>query len=269
MAAPVSRSRVSLLLAVVIGKMVVCPVAHAGAWTLPAGETQIITGATASNANATFGKSGGATPVLFHKLLFGSYVEHGILDSVTLIFAPEYVMATEEGPNQPLIHAQDFAAKVGVRVRLEQSFGVFSVEGSYKTAGGFDMSVTTGNDSGKEFELRLQYGTNFRLFRRDGYADLEVGERYITGARPSETAVDFTLGLKVTKKITLMAQSFNIVSDGSGTAPYRYYRSHKVEFGVLQRLWRGVYLESGGFASPLGQNSLVERGADASLWIRF
>lgn len=243
--------------------------AHAGAWTLPAGKTQVITGAIASNANATFGSSGHATPVLFRKLFVGSYVEHGILDDVTLIFAPEYVTATEQGPNQPLIHAHDFAAQAGVRVRLEKSFGVFSVEASYKSAGGFDMSVTTKNDSGKEFEGRLLYGTNFRLFHREGYLDLEVAERYIAGARPSETPIDLTLGFKITKSITLMAQSFNIIADGEGKPPYRYYRSHKIELGVLQHLWRGVYLQSGAFISPLGQNALVERGADASLWFKF
>ncbi|HEY4113985.1 MAG TPA: hypothetical protein VGM17_07975 [Rhizomicrobium sp.] len=243
--------------------------ACAGAWTLPAGDTQAITGAILSNANATFGSSGHATPVLFRKLLVGSYVEHGILDDVTLIFAPEYATATEEGPNQPLIHVHDFALKAGVRVRLEDSFGVFSAEASFKTAGGFDMSVTTRNDSGKEAELRLLYGTNFTVFHRGGYIDLEVAERYITGARPSETPIDLTVGLKITKSITLMAQSFNIIADGEGKPPYRYYRSHKLEFGVLQRLWNGVYLQSGGFISPFGQNALVEHGADASLWVQF
>jgi hypothetical protein len=246
-----------------------CATAHAGAWTLPAGNTQIITGAIVSNASAMFGSSGHATPVLFHKLFIGSYAEHGILDDVTLIFAPEYVTATEQEPNQPLIHAQDFAVQAGVRVRLEKSFGVFSAEASYKSAGGFDMSVTTGNDSGKEFELRLLYGTNFRLFRRDGYMDLEVAERYIAGARPSELPIDFTIGLKVTKSVTLMAQSFNVISEGSGRPPYTYYRSHKLELGVLQHLWRGIYLQSGGFISPFGENALVERGADASLWVDF
>ena len=68
---------------------------------------------------------------------------------------------------------------------------------------------------------------------------------------------------------TIMAQSFNIIASGNGKPPYRYYRSHKLELGTLQRLWKGVYLESGAYISPTGQNSLVERGAVASIWIDF
>jgi hypothetical protein len=248
---------------------VCCHAAWAGAWTLPAGNTQVISGVIYSSAVESFDDKGHAVPAIYSKLLFQSYGEHGLTDDLTLILEPEYAIATEGGPGRPTIHADDFAVKGGLRYLLTDSIGMASVQASYKTAGAFDMSVSANNDSGSEIELRLLYGVNFKLFGRDAYFDAEAAQRWISGARPDETPIDLTLGLHWSDKLTFMAQSFNIVAAGDGRPPYGYYRSHKVEFAVLQRLWNHVYLESGAYVSPLGQNSLVERGVDASLWVEF
>lgn len=243
--------------------------AWAGAWTLPAGDTQIISGAIYSTAAETFDDSGGATPTYFRKLLLQSYAEHGLMDDLTLVLAPEYAIATETTPKGTLVHASDFAVKGGLRYLLTDSIGIVSAQASYKTAGAFDMSVSANHDSGSEIEFRLLYGKNFTVFGREAYVDAEIAERWIAGARPNETPIDLTLGLHWSDKLTFMAQSFNIIAGGDSRLPYRYYRSHKVEFATLQRLWKGVYLESGAYFSPIGQNSLVERGVDASIWVYF
>ena len=243
--------------------------ALAGAWTLPAGDTQIISGVILSSADEMFDDSGHGTPTLFRKILVQSYAEHGLTDDLTLILEPEYAIATVGSPNEATTHANDFAIKAGARALLTNAFGVLSAEASYKSAGAFDMSVSAHHDSGQEIEFRLLYGTNFTFLHREGYFDAEIAERIIGGARPNETPIDLALGLKITKSVTIIGQSFNIISGGDAHPPFGYYRSHKLELGVLQRLWRSVYLESGAYISPTGQNSLVEHGAEASLWVRF
>ena len=243
--------------------------AMAGAWTLPEGDTQIISGVIYSTAAESFDDTGGTVPTYYRKILLQSYAEHGLTDDITLIVAPEYAIATEGAPGRPTVHASDFALKGGLRYLLEDMFGVLSVQASYKTAGAFDMSVSANNDSGSETELRLLYGLNFKLFGRDAYADAEVAQRWISGARPDEVPIDLTVGLHWSDSLTIMAQSFNIIASGNGKPPYRYYRSHKLELATLQRLWKGVYLESGAYISPTGQNSLVERGVDAAIWVEF
>jgi len=243
--------------------------ANAGAWTLPAGDTQIISGVILSNATESFDDFGRAIPIYYRKILLQSYAEHGLTDDLTLILSPEYAIASEEGPNQPLIHANDFAIQGGLRYRLIDTFGILSAQATYKSAGAFDMSVSVNHDSGSEIELRLLYGLNFKFFGRDAYFDAEVAQRWITGARPDETPIDLTVGLHWSEKLTIMAQSFNIIAAGNGDPPYRYYRSHKLELAMVQRLWKGVYLESGAYFSPTGQNALVERGTDASIWVYF
>ena len=64
----------------------------------------------------------------------------------------------------------------------------------------------------------------------------------------------------------VMAQNFNIISAGDASPPYSYYRSHKLEFSVVQRLSQHWSLQSGVFFSPAGQNALVERGVSIALW---
>lgn len=202
-----------------------CGPASGGAWTLPAGDTQIISGAIYSTATQTFNDSGGTAPTLFRKILLQSYAEHGITDDFTLVFAPEYAIATEGGPGRPTIHADDFAVAGGLRYLLTDAIGMLSVQTSYKTAGAFDMSVSANRDSGREIEARMLYGANFELFARDWYADAEIAQRWIAGARPDETPVDLTLGLHWSDKLTFMAQSFNIIAAGDARPPYTYYRS--------------------------------------------
>jgi hypothetical protein len=242
--------------------------ANAGAWTLPAGETQIITGVTYSTANAKF-ESSGAVPVLFHKILAQAYAEHGLTDRLTLVLVPEYATATEADPGRPVVHATNFSVEGGLRYRITDAIGILSVQASYQTSGGFDTPIAVVRKSGSEVEARLLYGLNFGVFRRTAYIDAEVAQRWITGARPDETAADFTLGLHWSEKFTVMAQSCNIISAGKGDPPYIYFRSHKLQLAFVQRLWKGVSVETGAYFSPAGENALAERGAIAALWVHF
>ncbi len=84
--------------------------------------------------------------------------------------------------------------------------------------------------------------------------------RWIAHPRPNETPIDLTAGLWLTKGTMLMAQSFNIVSAGDARPPYAFYRSHKIELSIVERLSRHWLLQSGVFFSPAGQNALVEKG---------
>jgi hypothetical protein len=96
-----------------------------------------------------------------------------------------------------------------------------------------------------------------------------VAQRWISGDRPGETAADLTLGFHWSEKFTVMAQSFNIISTGKGDPPYTYFRSHKLQLAFVQRLWKGVSLETGAYYSPAGENALAERGALAAVWVHF
>ncbi len=241
--------------------------AQGGAWTLRRGHWQVFTATTQSSAGLSFDRHGHAVlPTGFNKLLVQNCIEYGLTDYLTLFATPDYVMA-HVGPAAPTaqnVHNSSFEG--GARLLLDGRYGKLSLQGSYKTAGAFDLSVSANRASGRQIEMRLLYGTGFKLFGRDGFIDLQAGQRWIAAPRPNETPVDLTAGLWITPNWMVMAQSFNIVSAGDARPPYSYYRSHKLEVSLVQKLSRHWSLQVGAFTSPAGQNALVERGVQVSLW---
>ena len=244
--------------------------AHAGAWTQAEGTGQTFSTFTYSRASHSYDAHSNATiPIRYTKLLTQTYIEYGVRDWLTLTVDPEYAKAQSGPPGGPIEIANAFAIGAGARVRLLDNHGVFSLEGSYKSAGAFDTSVSVNQESARQFEIRALYGTNFDLFGKPAFADLELGQRFIAGARPSETPIDISVGLHITKQTMVLAQNFNVIAGGDSKPPYSYYRSHKVQLSIVQHLWRHLSLQVGGFVSPLGQNALKEQGLSIALWDSF
>ncbi len=241
--------------------------ACAGAWTQPEDKTQTFSTFTYSRASRSYDSHSNATiPIRYTKLLTQTYIEYGVRDWLTLAVDPEYAKAQSGPPGGPIGVANAFAIGAGARVRLLDDHGVFSVEGSYKSAGAFDTSVSVNQESARQFEIRALYGTNFDVFGKTAFADLELGQRFIAGARPGETPIDVSVGLHITQQTMILAQSFNVIAGGDSKPPYGYYRSHKIQLSVVQHLWEHLSIQIGGFVSPLGQNALKEQGLSIALW---
>ncbi|HEX2592456.1 MAG TPA: hypothetical protein VHL34_13220 [Rhizomicrobium sp.] len=243
--------------------------AFAGAWTLPEGGLQIIAGPTYATADAAFDNDGDlAIPVSYNKLLLKAYVQYGLWDRLTLFADPEFAIAHETPAIGKKSEAKDVAFGGGARFRLTDAIGTLSLEASGKTAGAFNLSVSSNGVSGSQGEVRLLYGSNFSLSDRDAFLDVQVGHRWVSGGRPNEVPIDVTLGWHYAPKWILMLQSFNIVS-GSARAPYSYYRSHKLEFSAVYNFSEKYGVQFGAYTSPAGQNALQERGVAVSLWINL
>lgn len=240
----------------------------AGAWTLTRGEAQTISNVTLSRANTSFTDSGlPNAPTNFSKLWSSICAEFGITDRLTGILQADY--ARDQTGSIATARDRAFAYGGGLRYRLFDRFGVLSVQASFMDAGPFDLSVSDDHSSGKEVEVRALYGTNFRIFKHEGFFDIEAGERWISGPRPSETPIDLTLGFHITAHNCLLIQSFNIIAGDDAKPPYRYYRIHKLALSTVWGPWHGISLQTGGFVSPRGQNSLVETGAFAAIWVHI
>jgi hypothetical protein len=238
------------------------------AWTLPEGDTQIISNVTWSHAAASFSDSGAPmTPLTFAKLWTSATAEYGLTNDLTLNLEGEFARAETATVSAPLSHAQDFAYGGGLRYRLMNGdFGVLSAQATFKSAGAFDLSVSANDVGGQQADFRLLYGTNFTLFGDDGFADIEAGERWLSGARPNETPVDLAAGLHLNEHNMVLLQNFNIIAGGDGRPPFGYYRIHKIALSWVTGPWHGLSLQTGAFMSPAGQNSLVETGAFAAIW---
>jgi hypothetical protein len=244
--------------------------AHAGAWTLDAGNGQVITATTISNASKSFDADSKAIDdVTFTKTFMSAYVEYGWKDWLTLVAVPEYADAASAGVGRMTERARDFAFSGGARVRLFNDDGVFSIEAMARSAGAFELDTSFRQKPGKELELRALYGTHFEMFGREGCLDVEAAQRWATGSRPDETPIDITLLYDIGWRTNALLQSFNVISEGAGRPPFDHYRYHKLAFSVVRPVWGQTSLQAGGFISPAGQNALREQGVFLSIWTKF
>lgn len=245
--------------------------AHAGAWTLQADDWRIFSDVTISGASRQFDSNGHKSgPILFEKQRSAACIEYGIRDYLTGFVIPEYTRARSGAVGQRPQTAVDTAGAVGLRARVYNGeHGILSVQAQAKSAGAFNLSVSAHGASGRELELRVLYGKNFSVLGQDAFSDIEIGERWVNGARPNETPIDITLGVHLSEHTMVMAQSFNIVASGHTRPPYGFYRMHKLALSVVTDITDHISLQAGAFFSPAGQNTLVERGLTLSLWSSF
>lgn len=248
--------------------------AHAGAWTLKKHKWQVISQFEIAHAARGYdGHARADAPIRFDKRYSKTLAEYGLSDRVTLVLAPEYSTAVSAWNGGAPVQAIDMGLEAGARVRLSDAFGIVSLQATLKYAGPFDLSHgpiqkydSIGRGATRTEEVRLLYGTGFKLLGRDGFADAEAAERFITVPRPNETDIDLTAGLWLGTKTMVMAQSFNVISGGGAQAPYTYFREHKIELSVVRCISARWSVQLGAFTAPMGQNTVVEQGFMLSLW---
>lgn len=255
--------------AAVLGIVLWSAAAAGGAWTLDRHASQIITGVTASSASRRFDASG--TPSLavqFSKILVQRTMEYGLTNAVTVFAAPEYVVASYDMVGAGARSTDAFSFEAGARVLLLSRIGQLSLQVSGKTAGGFNMSVSSSSEAGRQFESRMLYGHDFSLLKRSGFFDVEVAYRWVAQPRPDELVYDATLGLWLNKKYLLLVQSFNCATVRGVISPYQPYNLHKVEVSTVQVLSKRWSLQSGYFWSYSGRNIVRESGVVLALWFK-
>jgi hypothetical protein len=97
-----------------------------------------------------------------------------------------------------------------------------------------------------------------------------VAERARTAGYPSEFHADATLGVKVLPQWLLLAQSFNVISEGSGISifggSYEYY---KLQLSAVYEVTPTWSLQGGGFTTYAGRNALQENGLIFGVWHQF
>lgn len=261
---------------IVLGIMLLPCAAQAAAWTQGRGTWQVISSLVYSDADVSFDNHGNAaTPTLFKRILSQNDVEYGMSNRLTLFARTETADVRTRSGTTPEVDAVNNAVELGFRLRpsrgphLLSDYDVISVEAMVRTAGAFNFTYSANaSAAGRAAGVRLLYGSPFKLGNRDGFVDLEAGERWLSRPRPNETVADLTAGLWLSKRWLLMAQSFSVVS-GPARVPYVYFRSHKLETSLAYKFSKHFTLQGGAFFSPAGQNALDERGVALSLWSDF
>jgi hypothetical protein len=243
-------------------------IAHADGWTMPAGQGRTIITALYSHAGDSFDNHGHAFDAGDYNQ-YNVYVstEYGLTDNLSLLATPSLRRVTVQNGRDSF------------------GLGYTEVGARYKVAGGGDWVVSLrstvmipgkrrddvpaqiGSTDVQE-DTRVEVGKSFKLLGLDGFSIVEAGYRFRSRGEPNEVHADLQLGLHVTKRLMLQANSYNTVSDGAGSR-YASYRYSTVYAGGVYDLTDHVAVQLGGLATVAGRNALRERGVYTGLWIRF
>ena len=242
---------------------------RAAAWTMPAGQGRTIITGIYSHSGDSFDAGGNAYNANdYNQYQVYFQTEYGLTDNLTLLATPSLRRVTVQNG--------------------DDSFGLGYTElgARYKVAGGgnFVFSVqATGFIPGKkrrdvvvqigstdpQYDLRAQIGYAFDVAGVQGFTIAEGAYRFRSGDEPNEVHGDFTLGVHASKRLLLLASSYNTWSDGRGPGIFPAYRYSSVYAGAVYDLTDHVSVQLGGLATATGRNALRERGVYSGFWIKF
>ncbi len=107
------------------------------------------------------------------------------------------------------------------------------------------------------------------LLGMPAFVDLQIAQRQRWGDPPDEARLDLTIGAEVAPGWKLMAQSFNVISEGAGTGPdfdlsYAYYKG---QVAALVEIDPHMRVGLAAFTTYLARNFPQENGL--VLWVNY
>lgn len=236
--------------------------ALAGAWTLPEGKGLWI--------QSFYGWGGQGTAAREDKLGAQSYLEYGLAERLTLFGQISAVRFALSPPQKDSYFGFDYAG-AGLRRQLwANDAWTFSLEASAYVPGAHDANrpAQAGN-TGPQADARALLGRSLTLFGAPAFAEAQAGYRLRSRGPPGEWRADLTLGIAWTPKAQVLAQVFNMVSQGAGASGFPAFESHKGQLSVVYALDERSSLQLGGFATLFRRGTNSEYGALVAVWRRF
>ena len=264
------RARIGPLLGL---SLLMTPTAtFAGAWTLDAGTGQAALIGTLSQAGEIFDWKGNVTSAQrYTKFELQGLLEYGATDRLTLMFLPGLQRVDIDMPGSPSRTGLGYT-EFGARYQLLGGPNwVFSGQATVRVPGTFD----TGNPAaigytGFESDIRALFGYSFAVAGMQAFVDLQVAQRFRFGGPPDEFRFDASFGVRPAPNWLLLAQVFNVVSEGAGDPPFSSsYNYHKLQFSVVYDLTPRWAVQVGGFTTFAGRNALQENGFLLGTWYKF
>ncbi|WP_261403350.1 hypothetical protein [Chenggangzhangella methanolivorans] len=119
-------------------------------------------------------------------------------------------------------------------------------------------------------DIRGLVARSFEVFGKPAFVDVAAGYRFRGGDPADEIRVDASFGIRPGKRLLLIAQSFNQIGNGrwKGPLPLKQ-RIHKLQLAALFDLTESLQLIGAAFFSPMGRDSLDEKGASLGIGLKF
>jgi protein XagA len=246
--------------------------ALAGAWTLPEGTGQWLASLTAATSTSYFDNSGLASTARYNKVETQFLIEYGLTDRLTAIVDPGLQHIDIAAPTDAQRTGLGYT-EFGARYRLfANPSWVVSGQATLRAPGTADTSNPAAvGYTDVEADFRALVGHNFTLGGLPAFFDLEVAQRQRTAGLPSEFRADATFGVNVLPQWLLLAQSFNVVSEGAGNTVYDggSYEYYKLQLSAVYSLTPTWELQGGGYTTYAGRNALQENGLIFGVWHQF
>jgi hypothetical protein len=264
-------SRLCSLLSMGLGVTSMSVDAKAGAWTLDAGAAQGSVVGTASSSDRVFDADSNVRSARrYSKIELTGLLEYGATNWLTLVLSPQ-LQHIDIGP--PIDARRDGIGytDLGGRAKVyEWSSWVFSVQTTLRAAG----TSAEGNPAAigytdTQVDVRGLIGRSFSVGTWPAFIDMQVAQRFRWGRAPDEFRADFTFGVQPDPSWQILAQSFNVVSEGAGAQGFSSYNYFKFQLSAVYRLTPKLALQLGGFTTYAGHNALQENGALLGAWFKF
>ncbi len=249
--------------------------ARAGAWTLPENIAQILVIGTMTRADRIFDDSGTKQPTpRYSKFELQALMEYGVTDWLTLIVAPG-LQHINIAPPTDARRTGFGTSEFGARARLWHgdlpgASWVLSGQATMRVPGTYD----TGNPAavgytGFDTDLRALFGVSFRLGGWPAFVDLQLAQRFRGDGPPNETRFDATFGVRPAPQWLVLAQSFNVFSQGAGDALFPATHYHKLQLSLVYAITANWSVQGGFVTTFAGRNALQENGLLLGAGYRF
>lgn len=245
--------------------------ACAGAWTLPQGTGQWVASLDASTAADYFQREGLVPTPRYDKAEMQLLVEYGLSDRLTIIADPGLQHIGIAAPTDAQRSGLGYT-EFGARYALMQSEDwVLSGQATLRLPGTTDTANPAAiGYTDVESDVRLLLGHSFAFAGWPAFFDLEAAERIRTAGAPSEFRFDATFGVQILPRWMVLAQSFNVVSEGSGIPLYGgSYDYEKLQVSAVYAVTPAWSVQGGAYTTYAGQNALQENGLILGVWHRF
>ena len=261
--------------AFVVGMLALPSLASAAAWTLPDGTGQWLTTLTLASSTSYLEGSAPLSPTpRYDKDELSALIEYGVTDRLTAIFEPglQHIdIAAPTDAERTGLGYTEFGARYEALESADKSW-VLSGQATIRIPGTFDTSNPAAvGYTDVETDLRVLLGHTFTIAGLPAFFDLEAAERVRTAGLPSEFRADGSLGVWVQPRWLVLAQSFNVVSEGAGNTVYTggSYDYEKFQLSAVYQLTPVWSLQGGGYVTYAGRNALQEDALIFGVWRKF
>jgi hypothetical protein len=263
--------RVGLRFIIAMGLISHATTALAGSWTLDEGTGQLIVTGTAMQASHFFSTGSDLQPIPhYNKDEAQALVEYGLTNWFTAMFAPSLqhvdIAAPFSGERSGLGYTD-----LGGRARIwSDASWVVSGQMLVRIPGTYDNTNPAAiGYTDPEVDIRGLVGYSFKAGTMPAFVDVEVAQRFRIGGPPDEFRTDVTFGVNVTDKWLLLAQSFNVTSEGAGSWGFGSFGYYKVQMSAVYAVTTKLSVQLGGYSTYWGRNALQENGLVTGVWYKF